>query len=413
MIRRLVLLLAVSTGCLQRVDVGGAGADAASGSDAAQIDVIAASDAGPPKLDILFVIDNSGGMKDKQVSLVANLQTLLDQVAASAGVAPDLHIGVVSSNVGIGGFSAQGCTGGGDHGLLQVTPRIPGCHPPTEPFIQDPPGGEVNYSGTLADTFSCIALLGTAGCGFEQHLESMRQGLDGSNPKNAGFLRDDAMLAVVVLADEDDCSAADPSVFDTSQVYSTDPLGAFQSYRCTEFGVECDGADLAGSPGEYADCAPRTDSYIADPGAYVAFLTPLKGGDPWRVFAAVIVGQPSPFTVALDGDDNPKLAPSCTSAIGTSVPAVRLIDFAAAFPRHQIASICTDDLSGALGDVGAALGLALVTPPPPQPVTPAGPPGVPLEAIGCQAAPGAPCAGLFFVLLLGLLVVFRRFPRRR
>ena len=323
--RRLALFAVLAAACA---------AEAPSSSSAALT-----GDLTPPKLDILFVVDNSGSMAQEQASLAANLPGLLDQVAASAGAVPDLHIGVVSSSVGIGDFSCQGCNYGGDRGLLQVTPRIDGCSPPTGHFIEDAPGGEVNYSGTLADTFSCIALLGTAGCGFEQHLESMKQALDGSNPGNAGFLRDDAMLAIVILADEDDCSAADPSVFDTHQCHVTDPLGAFEGFRCTEFGVICDGANLDRNPDEYSDCSPRTDSYMADPAGYVAFLTSLKGGESWRVFAAVIAGPTSPFAVVLDSNEDPRLAPSCSSAMGKADPAVSLASFAAAFPHHKVSSI--------------------------------------------------------------------------
>ena len=42
----------------------------------------------------------------------------------------------------------------------------------------------------------------------------MKRALDGSNPENEGFLRDDAFLAVIFVADEDDCSAFSRGVFD-------------------------------------------------------------------------------------------------------------------------------------------------------------------------------------------------------
>ena len=323
-----------------------------------------------PKLDILFVVDNSGSMSQEQASLTVNLPLLLDQVAARVGALPDLHIGVVSSSVGIGGYSAQGCTGNGDNGKLQNTPR-------------------------------------TAGCGFEQHMEGVKRALDGvTNPTtNANFLRDDAYLAVIFLADEDDCSAADPSVFDTTQTHSSDPLGAFQSYRCTEFGVTCDGAPLPRSPGEYTDCAPRLDSYIADPADYVAFLTALKGGDPNQVFAAAIVGASSPFAVALDGDGNPKLEPSCTSEMGTADPGVRLAAFVSAFPYHRLASICADDLSMALVDVGTEMGDAVMHSP--RAVVPAAPlPLIPAGAADCQVATTPTSGGLACAALAALSLAF-------
>ena len=59
--------------------------------------------------------------------------------------------------------------------------------------------GMPNYTGDIADVFSCIAPLGDGGCGFEHQLESVLRalGADGAPPpaQNAGFLRPDAYLA--------------------------------------------------------------------------------------------------------------------------------------------------------------------------------------------------------------------------
>src|SRR5262249_59114045 len=59
---------------------------------------------------------------------------------------------------------------------------------------------------------------------------------------NAGFLRDYAFLGIVLITDEDDCSApADSQLFDPSQNSNADPLGPLASFRCTEFGILCGG----------------------------------------------------------------------------------------------------------------------------------------------------------------------------
>ena len=47
------------------------------------------------------------------------------------------------------------------------------------------------------------------GCGIEGTLEVLRRALDGRHPENAGFLRDDALLLVVFVTNEDDNSPVD------------------------------------------------------------------------------------------------------------------------------------------------------------------------------------------------------------
>jgi L-ascorbate metabolism protein UlaG (beta-lactamase superfamily) len=63
-----------------------------------------------------------------------------------------------------------------------------------------------------------MAAVGDAGCGFEQHLEASYQALHDVLPndaRNHSFLRSDALLAIVFVADEDDCSApGDTDLFD-------------------------------------------------------------------------------------------------------------------------------------------------------------------------------------------------------
>ena len=45
-------------------------------------------------------------------------------------------------------------------------------------------------------------------------LEAMRLALDPATTENAGFLRENSALAIILLTDEDDCSARDPLLFD-------------------------------------------------------------------------------------------------------------------------------------------------------------------------------------------------------
>src|SRR5688572_472844 len=213
-------------------------------------------------IDILFVIDNSGSMAEEQASLATNFNRFVNVLENIEGGLPNIHLGVISSDLGAGPFNISDCDGNGDNGALQNAPRDGACSPPAGAFISDianPDGSRTNnYTGTLAETFSCIAKLGIDGCGFEHHLESMKRALNGSQQKNNGFLREDAFLAVIFVADEDDCSAADTQVFDTSQTGVDDPLGPLSSFRCFEFGVECDVPNPR-QVGPRQECHPRAE----------------------------------------------------------------------------------------------------------------------------------------------------------
>jgi hypothetical protein len=304
-------------------------------------------------IDLLFVIDNSGSMEEEQASLAANFPAFIDRLETIEGGLPNIHLGVVSSDVGAGPWNIAMCDGDGDNGMLQTTARVAGCSPPSGAFISDvadDAGGRViNYTGSLADTFSCIARLGTTGCGFEQHLESMRRALDGSNAFNAGFLRDDAYLAVIFIADEDDCSTRDAQMFDTS---ASDALGPLSSFRCFEFGVDCEtGNDDPRAPGPRTGCTPREGSaYMHGVQEYVDFLRGLKDDDR-LVITAGIVGNADPVAVGSDPErpENPALVPSCQSGAGRADPAVRLTWLLDQFPeRNAFTTICNENLADAL-----------------------------------------------------------------
>src|SRR5437868_1798050 len=62
--------------------------------------------------------------------------------------------------------------------------------------------------------------------------------------ENQGFLRQDALLAIVMVTNEDDCSArAGIQLYDTSSNQSVNSvLGPPSNFRCNEFGHLCNGA---------------------------------------------------------------------------------------------------------------------------------------------------------------------------
>lgn len=307
-------------------------------------------------IDILFMIDNSGSMEEEQTSLAANFPQFINVLQTIEGGLPNVHLGVVSSDMGAGPFNISNCSGNGDNGQLQTQARVTGCSPPTGAYVSDVSDGAggrtTNYSGTLAETFSCIAQLGINGCGFEQHLESVRRALNGSNAFNNGFIRDSAFLAVIFIQDEDDCSTQDSQMFDTSQNSTSDPLGPLSSFRCYEFGVDCEtGNSDPRAPGPRTNCFPQEDSqYMYGVQEYVDFLKDLKEDDGLLIVAG-IMGNREPVSVGVDPErpQNPALVPSCTSAAGKADPSVRIGYLLDQFPnRNAFTTICNEDLSDGL-----------------------------------------------------------------
>jgi len=360
----------------------------ASGLDAGAPDA-GAPDAGPlqrtipaaDKLDILFVVDETSGMAEAQRRLAADLPALFDRLQGQAGL-PDLHVGIVSTSL-VGHPNIPGCRpADSDDGELQFAfaPAEPACADGTLAidgnFLRDAPAAagarETNYTGELTQVLSCMIPLGEDGCGFEQPLAAMRRAFE--NPVNAGFLRTDAVLAVVFLAGEDDCSAMNTDVFDPAIVGPDSLLGPLSSFRCFEFGVECT-PDDARALGEKYECAPRQDSeYMFAVDELVSSLAGIKP-DPQQIVVAGILGMnpaapDAPLVVVerepMLGGNFFALEPACqlTDGAGTVVadadPAVRLRAFLDAFPgRNALATICGQELSGALDGVGALFSRAV------------------------------------------------------
>jgi hypothetical protein len=316
-------------------------------------------------LDILFVVDSSGSMTDHQIELALNFPLMMDALGQLESGLPNLHIGVVTSDMGtqgsngavgpaIGAPGAGGCADVGDDGDLIGSAFM------NDRYIidiDDGAGGRTtNYSSGLRDVFANIAQVGANGCGFEQHLGAMRRAL--GNPANAGFLRPEANLAVVIIADEDDCSVHDPAFF----AFDESQLGPLSSFRCTRYGVTCD--QPLDAIGHKTNCVADDQSVLVDDvQPYIDALIATKG-DERMVMVAGIVGEPTPVEVELrpiNGVDQLALVPSCTfpnassTGVATADPAVRLTAFLDAFPgRSTRTSICSNDLSTPLATIGAS-----------------------------------------------------------
>jgi len=170
-------------------------------------------------------------MDPKQTALANNFPKMIAALQTLPGGLPDVHIGVVSSNMGAGNGAMGGNCGNGlgdrafcgqrshrhdrvGRGRQSLRDR---SKPPFDRLWLRPqcwstldrrhPGSQQsgrirNYTNLqLQDVFSCLAkAVGVAGCGEEHQLQATRVALipqPSINTANNGFLRSNAYLAIV------------------------------------------------------------------------------------------------------------------------------------------------------------------------------------------------------------------------
>jgi hypothetical protein len=292
---------------------GGGGADASPGGGGGGGGGAEFADAAPrqscEKMDILFVIDNSGSMLEEQDNLAVNFPqfiSVLDGFRASNGAPIDYRVALTSTGVTkswaseiLPGFPFPDGQAGDDGRMLQRCGM-------TRPWVERADPGAAN-------TFSCAAELGTSGPASEMPLASIKLALDErvSDGSNAGFVRDDALLAIVILTDEDDCSREDDNFtlgFSEDICDRIEPVETYKSFLDR----------FTGAPGRWAVAA------IAGPGP---------------------------------GD--------CSSTFGSAAEAFRLKQLASlAGDNGVVASICEGDLSTGLQQALATFDTACQTIPP-------------------------------------------------
>lgn len=126
-------------------------------------------------VDILFVIDDSCSMADEQQALASNFMSFISGATQGVG---DWQIGVTTTDL----FAQRGVLRAGAAGLPTVlTPTTP----------------------NVASVFSSNVQVGVSGSGYEQPFACMQAAVTEPNRSglNAGFLRNDAALAVVLVTD--------------------------------------------------------------------------------------------------------------------------------------------------------------------------------------------------------------------
>ena len=371
------------------------------------------------KLDLLFLIDNSSSTKDKQVNINCNFPRFIDVLKKLPAGLPDLHMAVVSSDMGSGAVAIPSCgRPTGDDGAMQGMPRpqvtncamnggtmldTTGCNGPMDGkgWIRYKSSTENNIGGEdLSKAFACIAALGETGCGYESQLNAIKRALerakDPNDPVNGGFLRNDAFLGIIIVTDEDDCSMpADSLIGDTQG--GTDimsELGPLTSFRCTELGVTCDG-EGPGSPTSwtrdptnpaklrqagptglqsYSNChandagvgIPNTRHRLLSVADLITQIQMLK--PPGSTIVESIGSPPPPdgvFKIEIGtsaGNPVPQIGASCMGGLGVGKgdPAVRIQQFLQGWePQKKVVPVCQQSFADALATMAMKIGQRL------------------------------------------------------
>jgi hypothetical protein len=147
------------------------------------------------RIDILFVIDGSGSMMDEQAALQGEdgnppvFAEFTDALVADLVDVEDFHVGVISAQP--------------DDITLHTHSGAPLDFPSPETDCGLPQPWIGGPSATLAEDFACLAA--TRSDMVEVPARNAVEALQ--SELNAGFLRDDSLLIVVILTDEDEQTA--------------------------------------------------------------------------------------------------------------------------------------------------------------------------------------------------------------
>ena len=155
------------------------------------------------KVDLLFVIDNSGSMQNEQEALVASFPGFVDGMRTQLADVLGYNVGVTTTDVFrahlpplceiMGSLVTSTVGAGSDSSNMECGPYVSG-------------GRYMTEEDDLAAKFACAATVGTVGNPEERPIEAALAALspEANAPGgcNEGFLRHDALLVVVVITDE-------------------------------------------------------------------------------------------------------------------------------------------------------------------------------------------------------------------
>jgi hypothetical protein len=375
-------------------------------------------------VDVLLVVDNSGSMSEEQAIFATSVFKLVNSLVAPLPnslwpAADDVRVAVVSTDMGLqwGGNPyqdgdgwptglPQGCSAVGDDGrfksyLQGKTINLQsGVIPCDESNAQCPPGWDCEqigvggigvclepndnganqacpaFDGTWAETngqdpndvlamqVACLSALGTSGCGFEQQLQSAAVAV--SREDQAEFIRNDALLAVILVTDEEDCSIENKALFSVPEI---------QNQADRKVNIACN--------------LDQNEQYLYSTTSFYQRLVDAKQGRISGVVFGAIVGVPmadacqglgSEIGACLNHPDMLKnqvqeetsggltwfFAPACNRLEGSievtkARPGRRYVSLAQEFQSGgYVYSICNEDWTPAMADLAAIIAERLV-----------------------------------------------------
>ncbi len=379
--------------------------------------------AGFAGIDLLVAVDNSASMSEEQAILSTQLFRLINDLVfptadGEYGAVTSLRMAVVTTDMGQQ-FGDQGyadlqlgsCHQWGDNGRFQTyanrtidlrpgeiecdlqsdPPRqcpaawqclehtsgdqtVGRCHPPIgDGTDQMCPALNGDYTATslenpnfaVAFQGACLTNVGIDGCGFEQQLQAAAKGLvlPANNPNLQNpFIRDDHLLVVLVISDEEDCSIADGAMFQVDELIG--------DHEPNKLNVACG----------------NNNNLLYSPQHYWEQFNALKK-NPHSTFFAAIVGVPLNTSAAdakpcegsgasiskclereemsmvetvetdLNGNDFIVHREACSRVqdeqlVTKARPGRRFVELAQLFNQDgYISSICNEDWSGAMSEI--------------------------------------------------------------
>jgi len=360
-------------------------------------------------LDLLIIIDDSPSMRDEQAKLAEQVPRLVNLLltggedtdgSTPVGTFPaieSLHVGIITPDLGHSTVPPHTWTAGvdfnptalcttndgnGKAGFMQVDGVDPAICPAITPQGDDLYLNFPEEGFTAADLISDVTCMTGQdnGCGFEQQLESILASDAARNPANSGFNRDGALLAVILITDEDDCSTTDPRVFDVEPRTSNPFQGPFTSMDELQFNLRCsahknalqeiqryvDGiASLKDDPSQVVFAAitgipedPALDrvNFNSDEERYAAILD--------EAVTPAMAEVPNPADADTQGQ---QLTPACTATDGSgdAFPGRRIVETMEGLAAGNtgvgtvVESICAADYSPALNAIVDRIAAAL------------------------------------------------------